>query len=146
MATPGIGTGFLSVDTVAETIDVLETFSGLTSPTTMAHIHISPLGLNGPIVLPFVDFPLGVTAGSYSHDFTASDLPAGFSFTDFVSDLQANDAYFNIHTEAYPAGEIRGNIVSTVPLPASAPMFGAALLAFGAVGYGIKRKKVAAAA
>ncbi|MCW6513182.1 FxDxF family PEP-CTERM protein [Lichenifustis flavocetrariae] len=36
--------------------------------------------------------------------------------------------------------------VSSVPLPASAPMFGAALLALGAVGYGVKRKKAAAAA
>lgn len=35
--------------------------------------------------------------------------------------------------------------VSTVPLPASAPMFGAALLALGAVGYGAKRKKAVAA-
>lgn len=35
--------------------------------------------------------------------------------------------------------------VSAVPLPASAPMFGAALLAFGAVGYGVRRKKAAAA-
>lgn len=36
--------------------------------------------------------------------------------------------------------------VSAVPLPSSAPMFGAALLAIGAVGYGVKRKKAAAAA
>ena len=38
-------------------------------------------------------------------------------------------------------------VVGTVPLPASAPMFGAALLALGAVSYGLKRKgKVASAA
>ena len=36
--------------------------------------------------------------------------------------------------------------VSAVPLPASAPMFGAALLAVGLVGYGVKRKKTNAAA
>ena len=36
--------------------------------------------------------------------------------------------------------------VSAVPLPASAPMFGAALLALGAAGYGLKCKKAAAAA
>ncbi|MCW6513180.1 hypothetical protein [Lichenifustis flavocetrariae] len=36
--------------------------------------------------------------------------------------------------------------VSVVPLPASAPMFGAALLALGAIGYGVKRKKAAATA
>lgn len=36
--------------------------------------------------------------------------------------------------------------LSTVPLPASAPMFGAALLALGAIGYGVNRKKATAAA
>ena len=35
--------------------------------------------------------------------------------------------------------------MSPVPLPASAPMFGAALMAFGAIGYGLKRKKAAGA-
>ncbi|MCW6509445.1 VPLPA-CTERM sorting domain-containing protein [Lichenifustis flavocetrariae] len=34
--------------------------------------------------------------------------------------------------------------VSAVPLPASAPLFGAALIALSSVGYGMKRKKVAA--
>ena len=36
--------------------------------------------------------------------------------------------------------------VSAVPLPASAPMFGGALIALGAVGYCFKRKKAAATA
>ena len=36
--------------------------------------------------------------------------------------------------------------VSAVPLPASASLFGAALTALGAAGYGLKRKKAAAAA
>lgn len=35
--------------------------------------------------------------------------------------------------------------VSSVPLPASAPMFGAAVLALGLAGYGVRRGKVAAA-
>lgn len=36
--------------------------------------------------------------------------------------------------------------VSSVPLPASAPMFGAALLALAGLGYGVQRKKVATTA
>lgn len=35
--------------------------------------------------------------------------------------------------------------VSAVPLPASAPMFGAALLGLGAVGFGVRRRKAAGA-
>ena len=42
---------------------------------------------------------------------------------------------------------VQANIaLSAVPLPASAPLFGAALLALGAVGYGVKRKQRAAQA
>lgn len=37
-----------------------------------------------------------------------------------------------------------GTVMSPVPLPASAPMFGAALVVVGAVGYGMKRKKAIA--
>ena len=35
--------------------------------------------------------------------------------------------------------------ISDVPLPPSAPMFGAALAGLGAIGYGLKRKAKAAA-
>lgn len=35
--------------------------------------------------------------------------------------------------------------VSAVPIPSAAPMFGAALLALGAAGYGLKRRKATAA-
>ena len=38
------------------------------------------------------------------------------------------------------------NIVTPVPIPASAPMLGAALLALGAIGYSVNRKKAAVAA
>ena len=38
------------------------------------------------------------------------------------------------------------NIVTPVPLPASAPMLGAAVLVLGLAGYGVKRKKAATAA
>ena len=41
--------------------------------------------------------------------------------------------------------QIIGTATSPVPLPASAPMFGAAILAFGALGYGVTRKTAAAA-
>ena len=49
-------------------------------------------------------------------------------------------------TYAYLSTGVQANIVlSTVPLPASAPMFGAALLALGGLGYGMKRRGSATA-
>lgn len=44
------------------------------------------------------------------------------------------------------AATVSGSPLSLVPLPASAPMFGAALVALGGIGYAAKRKKAAAAA
>jgi hypothetical protein len=48
--------------------------------------------------------------------------------------------------DGFASLELVSPTVGTVPLPASAPMFGAALLALGAFGYGLKRKKAAAVA
>ncbi len=58
------------------------------------------------------------------------------------------DPYFEIdpayaklgYTLSFSDG-INNSLVSAVPLPASSPMFGAALLALGAFGYGVRRKK-----
>lgn len=53
--------------------------------------------------------------------------------------------YTTANTTAYFQPQSASASISLVPLPASAPMFGAAFLALGAVGYGLKRKRAAAA-
>ena len=78
-ATGSSATGFATValDTVANTMHVDVTFSGLSSGTMASHIHcclVSSLltGVNVGVAttLPtFTDFPMGVTSGSYDHVF-----------------------------------------------------------------------------
>lgn len=63
--------------------------------------------------------------------------------SDFELNIATNNYIYCEDCVTFKATEVG---VSAVPLPASAPMFGAALLALGAVGYGLKRKKAAAAA
>jgi CHRD domain len=44
---------------------------------------------------------------------TAADLVGplqGKSISDLVDQIKAGNAYVNVHTEKYPAGEIRGQI------------------------------------
>ena len=48
----------------------------------------------------------------------------------FLAGIAAGDAYLNIHTTAFPSGEIRGFLVQT-PEPATFMIVGAALAGFG---------------
>ena len=138
---PATGSGFVELDTTAHTLHVSVTFSGLTSISTMAHIHccIAPPG-NTNVATPvpaFPDFPLGVTSGAYDHtlDLTQASswnppfiaanggTPAGAEAA-LAAGAAADQAYFNIHTTAFPPGEIRGfltPVLAQEPTPPAAP-------------------------
>jgi hypothetical protein len=110
------------------TVDV--TFSGLTTPTTAAHIHccVTPPGNTGvaTTVPTFTGFPLGVTSGTYTHAFdmtsaasynpafvTANGGTVAGAEAALLAGLEAGQAYLNIHTTMFPGGEIRGFLAST---------------------------------
>jgi hypothetical protein len=91
--------------------------------TTQGHIHVAPApGSNGPVVLwlypdepPFVPTLLpGIFNGVLgTRTATASDLTgaAGIAtFEDLRAAIAEGRAYVNVHTSAFPAGEIRGDI------------------------------------
>ena len=69
-ASPATGFTMVTLDDVADTLNVNETFSGLTAPATAAHIHCcAPPGNNVGVVLPFtpgLGFPLS-TSGTFTH-------------------------------------------------------------------------------
>ena len=86
----------------------------------MAHIHIAPAGVNGPVTVwlypdapPALLIP-GQTNGILAEgSFTQSNLVgplAGMEISDLVAAMKAGNAYVNVHTDAYPGGEIRGQI------------------------------------
>ena len=123
-------------------------FRDLLAGTTMAHIHCcTTAAFTGvaPIAIPFVDFPTGVTAGVYTHAFDLTDAaiydpaflaafggtPASAS-TALIDAINANEAYLNIHTSQFPAGEIRGFMVAApIPEPATWGMLGMGLAGLG---------------
>ena len=52
-SSPATGLGTFIFDTIAQDIIYTVSYSGLTSNSTMAHIHFGPVGTSGPIILPF---------------------------------------------------------------------------------------------
>lgn len=87
---------------------------------TMAHIHVAPAGANGPVVVwLYPDAPPpqplpGTTNGILAQGtFTADNLVgplAGESLEALLELMQDAETYVNVHTNQYPAGEIRGQI------------------------------------
>jgi CHRD domain len=107
-------------------------FRDLTGATVDAHIHCcttTPFSGVAPVAVPFQGFPTGVRAGTYtgavplgaetSYDpaFLAANggTPQGAAAA-LLDAIAANEAYVNIHTTAFPNGEIRGFIVAA-PIP-----------------------------
>lgn len=124
-ASAGVGTSFVVLDTAAHTLRVNVAFSGLTGNTTASHIHCctAPPGNVGVATQTptFVGFPLGVTSGAYDQTFDTTQAsswnaafitanggtPAGAEAA-LAAGLAAGQAYLNVHSSSFPAGEIRG--------------------------------------
>jgi Ca2+/Na+ antiporter len=79
---------------------------------TMAHIHNAKAGENGdPIAMLQIVKSGGPTLAQ--GNITASDLMGsltGKSISDLVTKMQSGETYVNVHTDANPNGEIRGQI------------------------------------
>lgn len=155
--TDALGFASVELDTVAETVGVSLLVSGITKAGLSdafksalfggvlgpIHIHLGGAEASGPVVLPFVfDNTYMDAAGGFklrvedlkfaTANAVAAGTPVGITqtFEDFASAASAGNLYFNVHTNAFPGGEIRGQLdpVAPVPLPASA------LLLLGGVG------------
>lgn len=87
---------------------------------TMAHIHLAPAGVNGPVVawLYPSEAPAQLIPGRFSGVLAAGTITeddlvgqlAGHSMEDLMEEIRLGNTYVNVHTEQYPAGEIRGQI------------------------------------
>lgn len=71
---------------------------------TAAHIHQAPAGTNGPIIFPLTE--TGPGSGIWSTAATLTEAQHNA--------FKAGDFYFNVHSTAFPDGEIRGQISAQV--------------------------------
>ena len=91
------GTATMSFNNTTKIFSIAVTHT--LSTITMGHIHIGAAGTNGGVVFNF------------------SSLASPIAFTSVAltpaqeADLKANLYYVNLHSAAFPAGEIRGQLI-----------------------------------
>ena len=86
----------------------------------MAHIHLGEAGENGPVVVwLYPDGPppqliegrfQGVLAEGVITDADLVGPLAGATMEDLLAEIEAGNAYVNVHTAQFPGGEVRGQI------------------------------------
>ena len=97
VTTAATGTGKLTVG-ADKSLRARVTISGMNA--TVAHIHEAAGGATGPIMIPLTKVSDNVWA-----------VPDGVTLTDAQYEAyRAGRLYFNIHSETYRSGEIRGQI------------------------------------
>jgi hypothetical protein len=144
---PGIGATVVKFDLTSHVLEVNVAFSSLVGNTTAAHIHCCTaapgIGTAGVATETptFGSFPLGVHNGAYTNTYDTS-LPGSWNAAfltanggttsgaeaAFFAGLNSGSAYLNIHSSAYPGGEIRGFLAlapaAPVPEPGTFAMLG----------------------
>lgn len=113
----GSGAGTMTLDHATLEFSWFVAWQDLDAPVTVAHFHGPAMpGQNGGV-------EVAIDAGSNPS-----------SGSTFLTSAQADDLlaglwYVNIHSQAFPSGEIRGQVlaVSQVPVPAALWLFGSAV-------------------
>jgi len=101
---PGSGSADLSYDPSTRVVTWSVTYSGLSSPVTMAHFHSGDAGANGPVAVWLSKQGGGAPAQSPITGQATLTPEQAEQFT-------AGKMYVNVHTQEHPQGEIRGQVV-----------------------------------
>jgi len=98
-ASPAAGTATLTLNSAQTEVAYVVEYTGLQGPEIGAHIHNAPPGSEGPRLLLL--FPGSPKVGTWA--------VSPFE----VEELNAGRVYINVHTELFPTGEIRGDVMSS---------------------------------
>jgi hypothetical protein len=109
-SSPATGTTALRLNHGQGSVCYDMTVSNLTGPPSMAHIHKAPAGTNGGIVIHL--FGSGGAPAPTTPSFTITNFCQTGIDQALIKDIIQNpDQYYsNVHTQAFPGGEIRGQL------------------------------------
>ena len=97
---PGTGTAKITVNIGQGEVCWVLTVQNLEAPATAAHIHVAPVGVPGPIVVPLSPPTSGSSQGCQTVDRALAKNIA----------KHPEEYYVNVHTTVFPGGEIRGQL------------------------------------
>ena len=100
-ASTATGTAVLKFNKTTKKFSLTVTYSGITP--NGGHIHEGAVGVDGPIIFPLANLTSPISYTSVALNSTQEAA------------LMANRYYVNLHTVAFPGGEIRGQLITTNP-------------------------------
>ena len=102
----GTGTAIMFYYPSSNTFDLMVSITGLSNAATASHIHEAAAGSSGSVVSP--NF-----GGDSAYTRSGTSLTGTFlsqRYTGNPGELLKGNAYYNLHTAAFPGGELRGQL------------------------------------
>ena len=105
--------GSASFELTGTTVTYSVSAAGFTTALTVGHVHFGGSGIVGPVIVPFTIVAQAGVVATGSIDLSA---PITFNNITISGDslrtlFESGRAYVNLHTAAFPGGELRGQIV-----------------------------------
>jgi hypothetical protein len=98
------GSARVSLNAAQTEATISAAFVNLSGPATGAHLHKAAKGANGPVVKD-LQIQGNRLSGTWRRTDATQPLTAAL-----LQDLLQGNLYLNVHSKAYPAGEIRGQV------------------------------------
>ncbi len=122
----GFANAVITINRKFRRATVRVTFTNLEGNVTRLHLHCAPAGANGPIALGLVDLvgvafdnseTITLDANTITGRIRNNQFPTGaanncgiYNLHDLAAAIDAGQIYWNLHTTAFPAGELRGQV------------------------------------
>jgi hypothetical protein len=105
---PATGNAIMHYNVATNTFDLMVSVTGFTNTATASHIHEGAPGISGGVKSP--NF-----GGEAAYTRTGSSLTGTFlnqPYTGSATELLKGNAYYNLHSNVFPNGEIRGQLIA----------------------------------